>query len=142
VDQDADFPVATVWYRLRSYACRARYHERHSSLFMGFVYSYILVICTVCSVYVHDPVAHRQVETHGGNNWGAIADLVPGRVETQCYSRCHEILDPSIDRAERRGKWAEDEVIKLKGAIQTHGDKRIGSQFPRCLGSNETTVLA
>jgi ubiquitin len=64
------------------------------------------------------------VQTHGGKNWDAIAALVPGRTLIQCYSRWHDFLDPSIDRVnERRGKWAEDEDIKLKDAIQTHGGK-------------------
>ena len=38
--------------------------------------------------------------------------------------RWHDALDPSIDRANgRTGKWAEDEDIKLKDAVQTHGGK-------------------
>jgi hypothetical protein len=33
-------------------------------------------------------------------------------------------LDSSIDRGNRRtGKWSEDEDIKLKDAVQTHGGK-------------------
>jgi hypothetical protein len=35
-----------------------------------------------------------------------------------------DALDPSIDRAnERTGKWSEDEDIKLKEAVETHGGK-------------------
>jgi hypothetical protein len=62
------------------------------------------------------------VQTHGGNNWAAVATLVPGRGEKQCWSRWHNVLDPSIDRSSgRAGKWVEDEDIKLKDAVQTHG---------------------
>jgi hypothetical protein len=64
------------------------------------------------------------VQTHGCKNWGAIAALVPGRTNRQCWSRWHQTLDPRINRAnERTGKWAEDEDRKLKDAVQTHGGK-------------------
>jgi hypothetical protein len=64
------------------------------------------------------------VQMHGGKNWAAITALVQGRTKNQCYFRWHYTLDPSIDRAPgRMGKWTEDEDIKLKGAIQTHGEK-------------------
>jgi hypothetical protein len=66
-------------------------------------------------------------------DWVAIAALVPGRAgsgskEKQCSSRWHDYLDPTIDRTiGRTGKWAEDEDIKLKDAVQTHGDKNWGA---------------
>jgi hypothetical protein len=64
------------------------------------------------------------VETHGGKNWKEITAFVPGRTKRQCYRRWNNVLDPSIDRTnERLGKWAEDEDIKLKDAVQMHGDK-------------------
>jgi hypothetical protein len=64
------------------------------------------------------------VQTYGGKNWDAIAVLVPGRTRIQCHNRWKDVLDPSIDRANRRtGKWAEDEDSELKDAVQTHGDK-------------------
>jgi hypothetical protein len=64
------------------------------------------------------------VLTHGSKNWKTIAALVPGRTRDQCGSRRKDILDPSINPAnERRGKWTEqDEDIKLKDSVQTHGD--------------------
>jgi myb proto-oncogene protein len=50
------------------------------------------------------------VQAHGGKNWGAIAALVPGRTQSQCRNRWHNILDPSIDRTSgRRGKWTSIE---------------------------------
>jgi hypothetical protein len=77
------------------------------------------------------------VETHGGKNWGAIATLVPGRGERQCYHRWKDVLDPSMNREiGRTGKWTEDENSKLKDAVQTRGGKNwdaIGTLVPgRC----------
>jgi hypothetical protein len=68
-------------------------------------------------------------KTKGGKkglerDWAAIDALVPGRTSGQCVNRCHNALNPSIARMEGcPGTWAEDEDIKLKGAIQTHGEK-------------------
>jgi hypothetical protein len=57
-------------------------------------------------------------------DWVAIAALVPGRTRCQCHHRWNIVLDPSTKRASgRKGKWAEDEDIKLKDAVQTHGEK-------------------
>jgi hypothetical protein len=57
-------------------------------------------------------------------DWVAVAAQVQGRDEKQCNDRWHNNLDPSIDQATvRTGTWAEDEDIKLKDAVQTHGDK-------------------
>jgi regulation of enolase protein 1 (concanavalin A-like superfamily) len=57
-------------------------------------------------------------------DWVAIALLVPGRTERQCYGRWDDVLYPKIDRATARaGKWTADEDSKLKVGIQRHGDK-------------------
>jgi myb proto-oncogene protein len=64
------------------------------------------------------------VQTQGGNYWGAIAALVPGRTKRQCKNRWSDVLDPFIDRANgRKGRWTSDEDSKLKDAVQTHGGK-------------------
>jgi hypothetical protein len=65
------------------------------------------------------------VQARGGKTWGTIAALVPGRTQRQCRNRWQIVLDPSIDRtpSERTGKWAENEDIKLKDAVQMHGGK-------------------
>jgi hypothetical protein len=64
------------------------------------------------------------VQTHGGNNWGVIAALVPSRTTQQCQDRWRNALDPNINpTTTRAGKWSEDEDIKLKDAVQTHGGK-------------------
>jgi myb proto-oncogene protein len=58
----------------------------------------------------------------------AIAALVPGRTNIQCKNRWRDVLDPSIDQANKRtGRWTEDEDIKLKDTVQTHGGKNWGA---------------
>jgi hypothetical protein len=42
------------------------------------------------------------VQTHGEKEWVEISALVPGRTRHQCYNRCCDVLDPSIDRANGR----------------------------------------
>jgi uncharacterized protein (DUF2237 family) len=65
------------------------------------------------------------VKRHGGKDWVAISALVPGRTLSQCNGRWRDALDPNIDRANARTgkKWLEDEDIKLKNAVRTHGGK-------------------
>jgi hypothetical protein len=62
------------------------------------------------------------VQRYGGKNWGAIAELVPGRTHQQCYRRWHDILDPSIGRASgHKSKWTALEDRTLEDAVQRHG---------------------
>jgi hypothetical protein len=61
------------------------------------------------------------VQTNGGKYWVTIAALVPGRGERQCWSRW-KALDVALT-AGSTGRWTEDEDIKLKTAVQTHGGK-------------------
>lgn len=64
------------------------------------------------------------VKMHGGKSWDKITVLVPGRTKKQCWNRWCDALDPCIDLASvHTGKWTEDELIKLKGAVHTHGGK-------------------
>jgi hypothetical protein len=73
---------------------------------------------------VEDSKLKGGVQTHGGKDWAAVAALLPGRTKQQCRSRWYRVLNPSIDQANgRTGVWAEDEDIKLRDAVQTHGDK-------------------
>jgi hypothetical protein len=68
------------------------------------------------------------VETHGSKDWDALAALVPGRTKKQCNQRWHDTLVYNIDQANgRTGKWTEDEDLKLKGAVETHGGKDWGA---------------
>jgi hypothetical protein len=87
--------------------------------------------CTGKWTPVEDSKLKDAVQMHGGKNWAAIASLVPGRTNRQCSSRWHNVLDPSIGRANgRSGNWTAVEDSKLKDAVQTHV-ARIGVQFPR-----------
>jgi hypothetical protein len=62
------------------------------------------------------------VQTHGDKKWDAIAKLVPSRTSSQCRCRWQRAFNPNIERSNgRTGKWAEDEDIKLKDAVQMHG---------------------
>jgi myb proto-oncogene protein len=66
------------------------------------------------------------VHTYGGKNWVAIAALVPDRTKIQCLSRWHKALAPTGSialTAGSTGAWTTGEIIRLKGAIQTHGGK-------------------
>jgi myb proto-oncogene protein len=73
---------------------------------------------------VEDSKLKDAVQTHGGNNWAVFAVLVPGRTKQQCRNRWRDVLDCSIDRANRRsGTWTTGEDSKLKDAVQMHGDK-------------------
>jgi hypothetical protein len=70
----------------------------------------------------------QEVEGCGTNaRWqglGAISALVPSRTKRQCHTRWYHVLDPNIALTNgRTGKWAEDEVTKLKDAVITHGGK-------------------
>jgi antitoxin (DNA-binding transcriptional repressor) of toxin-antitoxin stability system len=77
---------------------------------------------------VDDDKLKVAVQTHGGKDWAVIAALVPGRAKRQCRDRWRDVLHPNIDLAnERTGKWSEDEDIKLKDAVQTHGRKNWGA---------------
>jgi hypothetical protein len=46
-----------------------------------------------------DKKLNDAVQTHSGKNWGAIAEVFPGRTQTQCRSRWKYVLKPNIDRA-------------------------------------------
>jgi hypothetical protein len=70
------------------------------------------------------------VQTHGGKNWGAIAALVPGRGESQCYSRCimpwiplsAERMDVRVNSQKTK---ASSCMIQFKCAVA-----RVGVQLP------------
>jgi hypothetical protein len=81
----------------------------------------------------------NAVQTHGGNNWSAIAALVPGRTKTQCRRRWHDALDPRIDGTNgRTGQWTAEENLKLKDAVQTHGGKNWGATATLVPGRTKT----
>jgi hypothetical protein len=80
----------------------------------------------------HEDINLRHAVQMHGEDWFAIAALVPGRTTSQCHSRWYKALDHSIDRTpgrtgarsedeDRKRKWTEDEDTKLKDSIQMHG---------------------
>jgi hypothetical protein len=72
------------------------------------------------------------VKMHGGNNWGKIAALVPGRTTSQCRYRWYSALDPKIDWANRRkGFWAEVEDADLTSAfaVVNTSKKKLGNEY-------------
>jgi hypothetical protein len=65
-----------------------------------------------------------SVHMYGGKDWVAIATLVSGRTNIQCWNRWYDVLKSSVDRAHgRTGKWTKDEDLKLKYSVQMHGGK-------------------
>jgi myb proto-oncogene protein len=57
------------------------------------------------------------VKKHGGNNWTAVAALVPGRTNKRCRQRWVDSLDPVIST----GKWTAEEMAKLTEAVTERG---------------------
>jgi myb proto-oncogene protein len=48
--------------------------------------------------------------------------MVPGRKKNNCHSIWHDALDPRIAlTAGSTGKWTEDEDLKVKATVQSHG---------------------
>jgi hypothetical protein len=83
---------------------------------------------------VEDSKLKDAVQTRGGQNWGGISALVPGRTHNQCRQTWNDALNPNIDQASgRTGKWTAVEDSQLKDAVQTHCDKdwaAISSHIP------------
>jgi myb proto-oncogene protein len=55
------------------------------------------------------------VKEHGGNDWAAVAAMVPGRTNKQCHYRWAS--DPDVNR----GKWTSEEDAKLAEAVTEFG---------------------
>jgi hypothetical protein len=57
-------------------------------------------------------------------DWVAVSELIPGRTNIQCWGRWTVVFNQSIALTTgRKGKWTEDEDIKLNDAVQRHGGK-------------------
>eukprot|EP00850_Spirogloea_muscicola_P024513 SM000959S24666 [mRNA] locus=s959:21:2257:+ [translate_table: standard] len=57
------------------------------------------------------------VRTYGQQKWRKIAVHVPGRSDTQCRERWHNVLNPEVDR----GDWTPDEDQLLENAVAAVG---------------------
>jgi Myb-like DNA-binding protein BAS1 len=60
----------------------------------------------------------EAVKKHG-NDWVAVAALVPGRTSDQCLKRWTNSLDPLNGK---KGKWAPEEDATLIKAVKKHGN--------------------
>lgn len=60
-----------------------------------------------------DELLRRAVAVHGVGKWTAIAEIMPGRNDAQCYGRWSLILAPGL----KRGKWSKEENVKLKQIV-------------------------
>jgi myb proto-oncogene protein len=71
-----------------------------------------------------DSTLTDAVEKHNGEDWVAIAALVPGRTKTQCNARWHNALHSKSDETTARvGKWTTDEDSTLKDAVEKYSGK-------------------
>jgi 3-keto-L-gulonate-6-phosphate decarboxylase len=68
-----------------------------------------------------DSTLADAVKKHNGEDWTAIAALVPGRTRQQCYNRRNNELDSKSDETTARaGKWTTDEDSTLTDAVKKH----------------------
>jgi myb proto-oncogene protein len=61
----------------------------------------------------------NAVKKHG-NDWVAIAAMVPGRTNQRCRERWVGTLDPATGK--NLGTWSTEEDAKLKKAVKKHGN--------------------
>jgi 3-keto-L-gulonate-6-phosphate decarboxylase len=54
-----------------------------------------------------------------GNNWVAVAAMIPGRTDQQCRQRWVQSLNPS--NGKKKGQWKPEEDTKLIEAVTKHG---------------------
>jgi cytochrome c551/c552 len=59
-----------------------------------------------------------EAVTKYGNNWVAVAAMVPGRTNVQCRERWTNTVDPANSG---QGKWTPEEDVKLAEAVKKHG---------------------
>jgi hypothetical protein len=62
----------------------------------------------------------QSVKMHG-NDWVAVAQMVPGRARHQCYKRWTDALNPS-NNGKKAGTWNPEEDRKLAKAVKIHGN--------------------
>jgi myb proto-oncogene protein len=60
----------------------------------------------------------EAVKKHG-KAWVAVAAMIPGRTNHQCYHRCIQSLNPS--NGKKKGQWKPEEDTKLIEAVTKHG---------------------
>jgi hypothetical protein len=64
------------------------------------------------------------------------------RAGSRCWNRWNDVLNGSIAlTAGRRGRWGEDEDLKLKKTIEIHGDKDWDAIAALVPGRTKNSVL-
>jgi hypothetical protein len=99
-----------------------------------------------------DSTLKDAVATHYGEDWVAIAALVPGRTKQQCVGRWHNAFLAKDDETIARvgEKWTKEEDVKLKDAVEKHNYENwaaISALVPgrtkqQCVGRWHNTLLA
>jgi hypothetical protein len=66
-----------------------------------------------------------------GNDWVAVAALVPGRTNKQCYQRWNDVLNPSGGKKKVKW-WKPEDDAKLVEAVKEHGKRwvAVAALFP------------
>jgi hypothetical protein len=71
-----------------------------------------------------DSTLKDAVKKHKGEDWAAIAALVPGRTKKQCTNRWHNVLEPRKNETTTcKAKWTKEEDAKLTDAAKKHHGK-------------------
>jgi hypothetical protein len=76
------------------------------------------------------------VETRGAHNWAEIAEKVPNRNKTQCYTKYNYLSRKATATA--YGNWTEEEENKLVSAVETCGECNWAEIADMVTGRNET----
>jgi myb proto-oncogene protein len=66
-----------------------------------------------------DEMPRKAVATHG-NDWSAVALMVPDRNKTRCRDRWFKNLDPAIKKKGPRRPWTQEQDAKLREAVNIH----------------------
>ncbi|OQR84871.1 myb-like DNA-binding protein [Achlya hypogyna] len=61
-----------------------------------------------------DEALKKAMEIHVDRNWRAVADMVPGRDDSQCLQRWQKVLKPGLVK----GHWSHAEDVKLRDLVR------------------------
>ncbi|XP_076897634.1 uncharacterized protein LOC143550976 [Bidens hawaiensis] len=67
-----------------------------------------------------DTMLASQVKKYSGKNWKKIAELIPGRTDTQCLHRWQKVLNPDVVK----GPWTKEEDDCIRQLVGIHGCKK------------------
>jgi hypothetical protein len=78
------------------------------------------------------------MQTHSGEDWDAIAAMIPGRSKHQCRQRWKDSNPSTAMLARHKGKFSENEDLKLQKAVQMHHGKEWASIAMQVPGRTST----